>query len=170
MRLLLVQVLHRTVYMQGACYCVGEQAEQVFSHESARAQSIKTMAHGQAVDTLTFSAMDWSGDKRQQQAKALVKRCVWSLPGLRCSYSWLSCTRAAGSDRTAQGLPLNALIKGAALFTRHKEVGSALAEVQQRLQQECLRRTQLEPDALERDLRVMLLELQQLATGGPMWG
>jgi len=69
-----LQITHSGLWAENSGYSVGEQAEQYFSHESSRAQTVKTMSLAQSVDTLTQSAEDWAEHKRQGQAKALAAR------------------------------------------------------------------------------------------------
>lgn len=54
----LLQMQHSGLWTLGSGYSVGEQAEQYFSHESARSQNIKTMSLSSSVDHLTQSALD----------------------------------------------------------------------------------------------------------------
>ena len=69
-----LQILYSGLYRDGSAYGVGEQAELYFSHESARAQMVKTMALEQSEDTLTHSGEDWAETKRQGMAAYLAKR------------------------------------------------------------------------------------------------
>lgn len=75
----LLQILHSGLWTEGSGYSVGEQAEQYFSHESSRCQTVKTMSLPQSVDTLTQSAEDWAERKRQSQPQALVDRYTLSV-------------------------------------------------------------------------------------------